>query len=111
MVGLLSFTMFRRNNDVADCLDVLYEIGMCKADCVQPWNFIKLWRLLALSLYHPQVARAYCTYFDSDFIFSGNPVTSGGLFWGLGALWIQTEYTLDTKPVGCLKSGSDLTFN
>lgn len=84
---------------------------------MQAWNFIKLWRLFALSLYHPQVARATAPIFDapgdSDFIFSGSPVTQGGLLWGFGALWMQTEYTLDTKPVGCqdVKSGSDLTFN
>lgn len=103
----------------------LCEVGLWKAECGVCIAGISLssgWSL-ALSLYHPQVAKGYCTYF-------WRPQGKASLsWWGinlrklqssrqncfetLGAHWIQTEDALDTNTVGCqnVKSGSDLPFN
>lgn len=84
---------------------------------MQARNFIKLWRLFALSLYHPQVARATALIFEAlpgTAILSSQEAQSPreGCFGDLG----HSGYKLNTHWIqnpGCqeVKSGSDLKFN
>lgn len=123
VVGLFGFTAFITNNEGMIALDVLFEVGMCKANpvCISGISLNSGWSL-ALSLYHPQVARATAPIFDAprerEFGLAGHQsqkalISEGELFGGFGTHCIQTGYALDTNPVGCqnVKCGSHLTFN